>query len=306
LLVTFVFLQSLVFSLQKAATGVWSHNTATTIRVGSRQWNIPLDKKIGSRITRILLVDPDTHPDNITVSLNKIRTNYGPFHDASGFFELFPIKSGIRGDIKYDIILKKPLLGKFEAGDQFNLEIQANDGVTKSSSEIYGRIEEARDPDLHPEELTSEFPHNLVRPQNKENKNLLEFAGVSTHNTAIRIRVESRQWNIPLDEKAGSRITRILLVDPDTHPDNITVSINKIRANYGPFHDASGFFELFPINSGISGDIKYDVILKKPLLGKFEAGDQFNLDIQANDGHIRTSSEIYGRIEEARDRDLYN
>jgi len=144
-----------VWLLAIALSGVSSQNTPITIRVESRQWNIPLDDKVGSRITRIHIVDPDTHPDNITVSLDKIRTNYGPFHDASGFFELYPIKSGKRGDKKYDVILKKPLLGKFEAGDQFNLEIQAHDGVIQSSSEIYGRIEEARDPNLHPDDLTT-------------------------------------------------------------------------------------------------------------------------------------------------------
>jgi len=142
--------------LALALSGVSSqNNTPITIRVESRQWNIPLDDKVGSRITRIHIVDPDTHPDNITVSLDKIRTNYGPFHDASGFFELYPIKSGKRGDKKYDVILKKPLLGKFEAGDQFNLQILAHDGVITSSSEIYGRIEEARDPNLHPDDLTT-------------------------------------------------------------------------------------------------------------------------------------------------------
>jgi len=144
-----------VWLLALTLSGVSSQNTPITIRVESRQWNIPLDDKVGSRITRIHIVDPDTHPDNITVSLDKIRTNYGPFHDASGFFELYPIKSGKRGDKKYDVILKKPLLGKFEAGDQFNLEIQAHDGVIQSSSEIYGRIEEARDPNLHPDDLTT-------------------------------------------------------------------------------------------------------------------------------------------------------
>ena len=110
--------------------------------------------QVGSRITRIHIKDPDTHPDNITVSLGKVSTNYGPFHDASGFFELYPIKSG-RGDKKFDVILKRPLLGSFEAGDQFNLAINAHDGVIGSSAEVYGRIEEARDPSLHPDDLTT-------------------------------------------------------------------------------------------------------------------------------------------------------
>jgi len=137
-----------------ALSGFSSQNTPIIIRVESRQWNIPLDDRVGSRITRIHIKDPDTHPDNITVSLGKVSTNYGPFHDASGFFELYPITSG-RGDKKFDVILKKPLLGSFEAGDQFNLAINAHDGDIGSSAEVYGRIEEARDPSLHPDDLTT-------------------------------------------------------------------------------------------------------------------------------------------------------
>jgi len=138
-------------------SGFSSQNTPITIRVESRQWNIPLDEKVGSRITRIHIVDPDTDPANITASLRKIGTNYGPFHDASQYFELYPIRN-TRGDTKFDVILKKPLLGNFEAGDQFNLVIKANDGVITTKLEIYGRIEEARDPSLNPDDLTTKKP----------------------------------------------------------------------------------------------------------------------------------------------------
>jgi len=138
-------------------SGFSSQNTPITIRVESRQWNIPLDDKVGSRITRIHIVDPDTDPANITASIKKIGTNYGPFHDGSQYFELYPVKSTI-GDKKFDVILKKPLLGSFEAGDQFNLVIQAYDGVITSTNEIYGRIEEARDPSLNPDDLTTKKP----------------------------------------------------------------------------------------------------------------------------------------------------
>jgi len=130
-------------------SGFSSQNTPITIRVESRQWNIPLDFNVGSRITRIQIVDPDTDPANITASIKKIGTNYGPFHDGSQYFEMYRVQR-TRGDMKFDMILKKPLLGSFEAGDHFNLVIQAYDGVKTSTTEIYGRIEEARDPSLNP------------------------------------------------------------------------------------------------------------------------------------------------------------
>ena len=95
------------------------------------------------------IVDPDTDPANIIASIKKSGTNDGPFHDGSQYFELYRVIS-TRGDKKFDVILNKPLLGSFEAGDQFNLVIQAYDGVETSTTEIYGRIEEARDPSLNP------------------------------------------------------------------------------------------------------------------------------------------------------------
>lgn len=146
------------FFLVLSLSGFSSPNTPITIRVESRQWNIPLDDKVGTRLTRIHIVDLDTHPypDNITVSIGKIGTNYGPFHDASQYFELYPIKSR-KGDKKFDVILKKPLLGNFEAGDQFNLVIQASDGYHNRvfKNDIFGRIEEARDPSLGHDDLTT-------------------------------------------------------------------------------------------------------------------------------------------------------
>ena len=38
------------------------------------------------------------------------------------------------------------------------------------------------------------------------------------------------------------------------------------------------------------------------ILDLFQAGDQFNLNIQAHDGQYHSKTEVYGRIEEARNR----
>eukprot|EP00092_Neocalanus_flemingeri_P013493 GFUD01014552.1.p1 GENE.GFUD01014552.1~~GFUD01014552.1.p1 ORF type:complete len:606 (+),score=67.44 GFUD01014552.1:159-1976(+) len=134
--------------------GFSAQNTPITIRLEKRQWDIPLDTKVGAAITRIHIVDPDTDPSNITASFGKVTTNYGPFHDASEYFGLYPLKSD-KGDKKFEAFLKKPLLGKFQAGDQFNLVVQANDGTLTSKVEVYGRIEEARDASLVPNDLTT-------------------------------------------------------------------------------------------------------------------------------------------------------
>lgn len=150
--------------LMVSLLGTSSQNTPILIRVDNRQWNIPLDDRVGTRITRVYIKDPDTHADNITASLGKVASNWGPFHDASSFFELYRLNDS-RGELTFDVILKKPLLGQFKAGDQFNLVIQAFDGVISSKTEIYGRIEEARNPALTQDDLTTKATSPRAIPE---------------------------------------------------------------------------------------------------------------------------------------------
>ena len=99
-------------------------------------------------------MDADPTPKNITYRLEKVTQNYGPFHDASGYFGLFELSIG-RKDKKFEVFLEKPLLGNFQAGDQFNLAIVVHNGKETSKLEVYGRIEEARDKSLQPNDLTT-------------------------------------------------------------------------------------------------------------------------------------------------------
>jgi len=155
------FLSAIGWLVVLSLAGFSAQYTPLTIRIENRQWNIPLDAKVGRPITRIHIVDKDPTQDNITVTLEKVTTNYGPFHDASDYFGLLFLE-GRSGDKKYEVILEKPLLGKFKAGDQFNLAIQAHDGQLTHKNEVYGRIEEARDPNAVPKDLTT-TPYPTVK-----------------------------------------------------------------------------------------------------------------------------------------------
>lgn len=140
-------------------SGFSSQNTPLQILLQKRDWDIPLDAIVGTPITRFHIVDRDPTPKNITCRLEKVTQNYGPFHDASGYFGLFELSIG-RKDKKFEVFLEKPLLGNFQAGDQFNLAIVVHNGKETSKLEVYGRIEEARDKSLQPNDLTtsSTFP----------------------------------------------------------------------------------------------------------------------------------------------------
>merc|ERR1712142_335862 len=87
--------------------------------------------------------------------------------------------------------------------------------------------------------------------------NLIEM---SSQSIPIIIRVDNRQWNIPLDVQVGQEITKVYLRTSDPNP---IVHLDKVASNWGPFHDASAFFELIRQNVS-NGEVNYDVIVKKP------------------------------------------
>jgi len=132
-----------------------TQNSPPIVRLKNREWNLPLDSKVGRAVTRMTIVDPDTHHTNISVSIGKATYLTGPFHDGSNYFKLYPLKVSKSGDKMYEIQLAKSLLGKFKAGDQFNLNVQAHDGQFHSKTEVYGRIEESRNIPEEPEITTS-------------------------------------------------------------------------------------------------------------------------------------------------------
>jgi len=114
------------------------------------------------------------------------------------------------------------------------------------------------------------------------------------------VRLEPRNWNLPIDAKVGQVVSRLIIVDRDTHKDNISVSFSRVHARIGPFHDGSPYFQKYEIPNSIAGEKKFDIELARSLEGKFKAGDQFNLYVVAHDGQYHSKNEVYGRIEESR------
>lgn len=123
-------------------------NSPPVIRVTEREWDIPLDTPVGSRISKITVKDQDTHHSNITISFERATHQTGPFHDGSKYFKAVYLASRRRGELKFEVLLGRSLVGNFKVGDQFNLNIQAHDGKWPVKTEVYGRIEKARWPGL--------------------------------------------------------------------------------------------------------------------------------------------------------------
>ena len=95
----------------------------------------------------VYIVDGAKRADSINVTLSRVTSIIGPFHDAHEFFGLFPLKNH-GNNIQYELFLKRSLLHSFKPHDQIVLAITADDGKYTTKNEMYGIIEEARDPSL--------------------------------------------------------------------------------------------------------------------------------------------------------------
>merc|ERR1711997_153166 len=133
--------------------------TPLTLRVNNREWNLPIDAPLHYAVTRLHVLETGDTPidaSQINVTVTRNVRNIGPYHDTSDYFDLFKLKSSnLRNGIQYEVYLSKSLLepkGKFQAGDQFTLELRAQDRRANHvvKLEIYGRIEEARMSPLTP------------------------------------------------------------------------------------------------------------------------------------------------------------
>lgn len=127
--------------------------------------------------------------------------------------------------------------------------------------------------------------------------------------TPLTLRVNNREWNLPLDSPVGYAVTRLHVLETGNspiEPSQINVTIARNVNPVGPYHDTSEYFDLYPLpSSNLRNGIQFEVYLSKSLLepeGKFNAGDQFTLLLKAKDTRVNhvVKYEIYGRIEEAR------
>jgi len=135
-----------------------------------------------------------------------------------------------------------------------------------------------------------------------------DLVSSQTLNSPPILRINQREWNIPIDAPINYRISEVTVKDLDTHHDNITISFEKPTHVLGPYHDASKFFKAFFINPRKRrfGEKKFDVLLARTLQDNFKIGDQFNLNIQAHDGQYPSKIEVYGRIEEPRNSPAFS
>ena len=72
--------------------------------------------QVNKEITRVYIINA-AERENINVTIDRVTSIVGPFHDAHEYFGLFPLKN--RGqDKQYELFLKKPLLNHFNEHDQ--------------------------------------------------------------------------------------------------------------------------------------------------------------------------------------------
>jgi len=138
---------SLVLLTLLAATEISFQQTPLTIRFEKRRFQLPLDSPVHSPITRVYIVDGVKRRENINVTLERVTSIVGPFHDAHNYFGLIKLANS-GSNIQYELVLKKQLLNNFNPHDQVVLAVNAHDGNYHVKNELYGIIEEARNPEI--------------------------------------------------------------------------------------------------------------------------------------------------------------
>ena len=72
--------------------------------------------QVNKDITRVSIIE-GADRDDINVTIDRVTSIVGPFHDAHEYFGLFPLKNRGRNK-EYELFLKKPLLNNFQEHDQ--------------------------------------------------------------------------------------------------------------------------------------------------------------------------------------------
>merc|ERR1740129_2555001 len=118
----------------------------------------------------------------------------GPFYDAHDFFELFPLKNS-GSSIQFELQLKKPLIDKFKAHDQITFAISADDGDQVVKNELFGRIEEPRNPELVTVATLSTYPPTSPATTTATTATTATAAAVQTNNTTVSpVEEEKSKW----------------------------------------------------------------------------------------------------------------
>ena len=63
------------------------------------------------------IIDGVSRSQNISVTLERVTSIVGPFHDAHNYFDLLKLAND-RKNLQYELFLKKQLLNNFRPHDQ--------------------------------------------------------------------------------------------------------------------------------------------------------------------------------------------
>jgi len=162
-------------------TGLSSQQTPMSVRIEKRQFALAIDAPVNTPITRVFIVDGVARKDNLDVKVVRVSNILGPFHDAHDYFDLFPLKNSGK-NVQYELFLKKPLLKNFKVFDQIVFAIAADDGLYTIKNEMYGKIEEARNPSLSTVAIQSTFPPTSPAPSTTTSTSTTASTLVPTRN----------------------------------------------------------------------------------------------------------------------------
>jgi len=167
------------------ATEITFQQTPLTIRFEKRRFQLPVDSPVNTVITRVYIIDGVSRSQNISVTLERVTSIVGPFHDAHNYFDLLKLAND-RKNLQYELFLKKQLLNNFRPHDQVVLAVNAHDTRYHVKNELYGIIEDARNPKISTVATLSTYPPRSTSPTTTST------SSSTTTNTSVTEPVEAK------------------------------------------------------------------------------------------------------------------
>jgi len=129
---------------------------------------------------------------------------------------------------------------------------------------------------------------------------ILTFIQPSSNKTPPTLRVDPRQWRIPIDRPVGSHTARVYIINHSgENQENVNITLEPPSVKYGSFLDGSNNFKITQISSADKKTSSYEISLKKPLYGNFQVNDEMLLSVKVHSAGVSLTNEVHVIVEPA-------
>jgi len=126
---------------------------------------------------------------------------------------------------------------------------------------------------------------------------LLTVVLPASNKTPPTVRVDPRQWKIPIDRPVGSHTARVYILNHSGDDQgNVTITLEPPSVKLG-FLDGSDNFKITQLHSGGKRNGNFEISLKKPLYGNYKVDDQMLLSVKVHSDGVTLTNEVHVVVE---------